>query len=468
MKPKKIESRSFYFKTRCGHKQYESSNSKVKKDKLPKLEIKKSVIKIEKLNDLLNFDASERNKALTDYKQVNYSKINSDNQNTKGRNRINNTSLDQNNLKNENKNILFSQREHFSRKFSKYNNVQRKLNAKFKSTYNSSGKFDPSSTKYKAFVNSNQNKKNKSLLKHSLCNVGLKKIIYVDEEKNDNKSSLSKRLICSQGFKKEMKTVRSAVCANLPGKGTYNHRFAYDEALKLHQKGINVDVLYKVKSINNSIYLINGEFLLSNNNDNHSRTHTDRLNKKKLDDDKMKREELIEAQKVEENEKIMSSKIAAEQRAKSEREKILKREELIRKQNLLKAEKKLRADRINEMASAAEEEKRIADEQVRNMRFGKKVQEKDNQKQDNRGVKIEQLQRQQFREKLALKYKNNNYKNTCTTANNKNEINYHTANTCEILDVSISELSIFIITFKICFIIVGNFLLLSHQLTLSK
>jgi len=50
----------------------------------------------------------------------------------------------------------------FSRKFSKYKDVRRRLKAKFKSTYKSSGKFDQSSTKYKAYINKNKNKKNKS------------------------------------------------------------------------------------------------------------------------------------------------------------------------------------------------------------------------------------------------------------------------------------------------------------------
>lgn len=441
MKPKKIESRNFVRKTRCGNKQYESPNSKVKKNQLPKLEIKKSVIKIKKLNGLSNLDAGEGKKALTDFKQVNYSKIDLGKQNTKCKNTIINTSVGQNNSRNGKNNILFLQRKDFSRKFSKYNDVHRKLNAKFKSTYNSSGKFDVSSTKYKAFVNSNQNKKNKSLLKHSLCNLGSKNLKRVDDDKKKNKSSLPKRSICSQDFKKEMKTVTSAVCANLPGKGTYNHRFAYDQALKLHQKGINVDVLYKVKSTDDSIYLINGEFLLSSNSVSQSRTRREKLqsNKKKLVDDKMKREELIKAQEIEKNRKNILSKVA-EKRAKSEREKILRQEEIIRKQNLWKEEKKLRADRLNEIANAAAEEKRLADEHVRNMRFAKKLQEKDKQKQDmevnNRDEKLEQLKRQQFRQKLAMRFKNNDRRNTCTIENNKHEMN-HTANTCERYNVSI-------------------------------
>lgn len=319
MKPVKlVRSRRTIWKQRCFRdpKQYKLNVLKGDKDKLLKLKSNKSVIKIRKPQE-----------------------------NEKGKNEIN-EKLQQNksNIKKINR---ISSKIMFSRKFSRYKDVQKKLKPKFKSTYKSSGNFNELSTNYNAYVNSNQNKKYKSYLKYSMCNF------------NHN---------CHI---KEVKKKKSGVlCQELPGKGTYNHRFAYDTALKFHQKGIDVNVLYKVKNKTDSIYVINGEFLLSS--DKRSRRNKSRQSRSKSQDninddielsdgqkliDKEEAQWLEElAKKQEENKKRNKrlAKIALMEKAKLERERKSKKEDLKRKQKLRETEKKLRADKINKLLKAKE------------------------------------------------------------------------------------------------------------------
>eukprot|EP00102_Acyrthosiphon_pisum_P010427 XP_008178733.1 PREDICTED: uncharacterized protein LOC100574056 isoform X2 [Acyrthosiphon pisum] len=236
----------------------------------------------------------------------------------------------------------------FSRKFSKYKDVQQKLKAKFKSNYNSSGKFDQSSTKYKAYVNKNKNKKNKSFLKYSMC---------------------------SFGFNREILKKKRTVCPELPGKGTYNHRFAYDDALQLQRKGIEVDVLYKVKNKTDSIYVINGEFLWTKNKRSaiSSKKPKAVLNTAdKIRQEQKLTESLISlslqekaelAKMLKENaRKKRLAKMVLLQKAEVEREKKLRLEEFIRKRDLENIEKDLRAKELSKMLTEKSLKKRANDQ----------------------------------------------------------------------------------------------------------
>lgn len=291
----------------------------------------------------------------------------------------------------------------FSRKFSKYKDVHQKIKAKFKSTYKSSGKFDQSSTKYKAYVNKNKNKKNKSFLKYSMCSFGF------------NKEILKKK--------------STVVCPELPGKGTYNHRFAYDEALQLQRKGIEVDVLYKVKNKTDSIYVINGEFLWTKNKPSCTSLKQSKKPKVILDTDKIteeqtldnlqwisirEKEELAKIQKANEREKKLA-KLVLIQRAEEERKKKLKQEDFIRKRDLGEIEKALRGRQIKKMLR----EKSLREKNAREEEMNKKKMETDRANVEMEKLRL--LKLQQIRESI----KHNNDSTNIT--DNKEEINIENA-----------------------------------------
>lgn len=338
MKPVKlVQSKRMIWKQRCFRdpKQYKLNVFKGDKDKLLKLKNNKSVIQIRKPHP----EAEEAKKS---------------DKKIKSKHEIN-EKLHQNNKSNVKKIKKISSKVIFSRKFSRYKDVQQKLKPNFKSTYKTSGNFNEYSTHYNAYVNSNQNKRNKSFLKYSMCNISTRNC-----------------------YKKEVKKKKcNKLCQDLPGKGTYNHRFAYDTALKMHQKGIDVNVLYKVKNKTDSIYVINGEFLLSNDkrsdtgytrrHNRHSKTKSqdginDDLNNKELSDaqkllekeEALWLEELAKTQEENKKRKKRLARIALMQKAKLEREKKTKKEDFNRKQNLRETEKKLRADKINKIIKAKE------------------------------------------------------------------------------------------------------------------
>lgn len=351
MKPKKVMGskcmiRESLLKCINSCKQLKLRKIKSKNDKIRLLKTTMSVINVKKR--IKNYEAGENEKSCN-YKPVDLSKRIIANKIEKHKIQTNEQFQCPNNIEPKKK-IKKIPSKIFSRKFSKYKDVQRKLKAKFKSNYKSIGKFDQSSTKYKAYVNKNKNKKNKSLLKYSMC---------------------------SFGFNREILKKKRTVCPELPGKGTYNHRFAYDDALKLHRKGIEVDVLYKVKNKTDSIYVINGEFLWTKN----KRTATSTSSKKtkvvintadKITQEQKLTESLISisiqekaelAKMLKENErKKRLAKMVLLQKAEVEREKKLRLEEFIRKRDLENIEKDLRAKELSKMLLEKSLKKKANDE----------------------------------------------------------------------------------------------------------
>jgi hypothetical protein len=330
-------------------KQLKLQKFKSKNDKIRFLKTKTSLINVKK--KIKNYEAGEDEKSCN-IKLVDLSKRIRANKIDKHKNEINEKfqcSNIPNNMKTQNINKKMPSKI-FSRKFSKYKDVQKKLKAKFKSTYKSSGKFDQSSTNYKSFINKNKNKKNKSFLKYSMC---------------------------SFGFNKEILKKKRTVCPELPGKGTYNHRFAYDEALKLQQEGIEVDVLYKVKNKTDSIYVINGEFLWTKNkrpsncfNKSSKKSKVILATADKITEEKnldkslisiQEKAELAKIQKANEHKKRLA-KMVLMRKAELEREKKLKHEEFIRKRKLEIIEKDLRAKELSKMLREKSLKKKVNDE----------------------------------------------------------------------------------------------------------
>jgi len=186
--------------------------------------------------------------------------------------------------------------------------------------------------------------------------------------------------MCSFGFNREIQKKKRTVCPELPGKGTYNHRFAYDDALQLQRKGVEVDVLYKVKNKTDSIYVINGEFLWTKN----KRSATcfksskkpkvvlntaEKINQnQKLAESLMsisihERAELAKMLKESERKKRLA-KMVLFQKAEAEREKKLKLEELIRKRDLENIEKDLRAKELSKMLTEKSLKKKENEEKL--------------------------------------------------------------------------------------------------------
>lgn len=390
MKPatKMIETKRKQWEPWCmsGHKKDESRIRKVKKYKLNS---KKSAIKMQ-LNKLLKPEAGEGEKSFL-FKRVNFPNVNVDNLKTKNKNEA--IEKRHQNIKNEK--ILKKMSSHmvFSRTFSKYNgSVQQKLKAEFKSNFKSSGKYDEQSSKYKAYIKKNRNKKNKSLLKYSMC---------------------------SSGFNNEIKKKkRTVLCPDLPGKGTYNHRFAYDEALRLHKKGIDVDVLYKVKNKTDSIYVINGEFLWTKNSRRSSKLHKakskldtisveqNRINEKIEQLNRLKKSEETNAKWLKNNdpEKQRLARIASIQRANELREKEQLYEELDRKRTMRELQKQLRAVELQKMLMR----NMLKANKPNNKQIGKKLSV--NEKQKIEEIKIDdanRLWRLKIHQNLAANYKKN-------------------------------------------------------------
>lgn len=258
-----------------------------------------------------------------------------------------------------------SSRAVFRRKFSKYSDVPRKLKSKFKS---SSGKCDRNSVRYKVYVNKDPNKKYKSFLKHSMCSFGF-----------------------HNGVKKKKRTVP---CPDLPGKGAYNHRFAYGEALRLHQKGSEADVLYKVKNKTNSVYVINGEFLSMGNDRldgsskerNHANSPEQMDGNLKADEEKLLcSEELAKMHETNAIEEQERAKLDAKRISKAEKEKKKKYEEFVRKQKFRETEKKLRTEQLTKMLNEKSLKKKA--EKKQNILKKQKILDAYNEK---RNAKIEQ------------------------------------------------------------------------------
>lgn len=296
----------------------------------------------------------------------------------------------------------------FKRKFSKYNDVGHKLEAKFQSTYKNCGQFDHSWTKYKAYMNKNKNKKNKSYLKYAICSSSP----------------------CGNLIKKKR---TAPACADLPGKGFYNHRVAYDEALQLHKKGIDVDVLYKVKNNKtDSIYVVNGGFLHSKNTKGFRRSKKHKfgsdmndINRNRIDDDdntindekhSSSEEEALwlakraKIRKDKETRKNKSVNIASVDRKNAEEEKNEKLEKFLRDQKIKEADEEFRTEELREIAHAKTSKKpRNQEQEARNdkgkLRVETNQQNTDLREQMNRSTKMKNSKRSRSQQNL-LAHKN--------------------------------------------------------------
>lgn len=373
-----------------------------------------SINKKVKLNHTLETKVSERKKMFTS-NSVDISKVHAADQKPK-------KPIDEKLLKkNVNGGKTISKtisRSVFHRQFSKYDGVQHKLKSKFKSPYQGSGKINQNSTNYKAFFDQNQKGEKKLFFKNSMCSFRFK-------ENNSRKKN-------------------AALCPNLPGEGTYNHRLAYDEALKLHQKGVDVGVLYKVKTKTNSTYLINGEFLLMSNNrlvkplrKTKGQTNAKTKPQKKIEenDELVKRQNksgkeeealllVAEMQKLNNERKQKLSRIASVQRAKAEKEKIMKLEDFLRKQTLRGTEKKLRSEQLTKelRENALKKKNKRKEEEMQRKRLSaqRAKEEREKIKMDLANKKMEKLKQSKLQRTLQFKYKIDN--NTNCTINNKQEI----------------------------------------------
>jgi len=375
-------------------KQLKLQKIKSKNDKIRLLKTKMSVLNVQKR--IKNYEAGE-NEKYCNYKPVDLSKTIIANKIVKHCKIKTNEQYQCPNNMEPKKTTKKIPSKIFSRKFSKYKDVQQKLKAKFKSNYNSSGKFDQSSTKYKAYVNKNKNKKNKSFLKYSMC---------------------------SFGFNREVLKKKRTVCPELPGKGTYNHRFAYDDAMQLQRKGIEVDVLYKVKNKTDSIYVINGEFLWTKNKRSAISSKKPKAVINTADEIKKEQkltESLISlslqekaelAKMLKENAlKKRLAKMVLLQKAEVEREKKLRLDEFIRKRDLENIEKDLRTKELSKMLTEKLLKKKAKDE-------------KRNQKQIEIDIakynEMGKLRRLKLQQNIASINKNNDDMNT---TNNEQVIN---------------------------------------------
>lgn len=397
---KNIGPKRVILKSPCDRDYYDDRHKSRNDGRPPvKSSAKNSVVNNKKLNILSNPEAGNRNIIGCSKSSVH--------QKTKSRSKINKTALFRDNRNNAIKKI--SSNLIFTRRFSRYNDVRGKLKGdKFKSTYENSGQFDETSTNYKSYV---RKPRNKSFLKYSTCS-GLK----LNEKVNKKKK-------------------RTGLCSDLPGTGTYNHRFAYDQALKLHAKGVDVDVLYKVKNKSDSIYVINGAFARTNNKrppasrylnalDTSKLTNNQRTNcgkketngdalveaqkgmkKNEGKDDALWLEELAKKRKIEEEKRKRISEI---KNAKIEKENKQKRKELIRKQNLREAEKNLRATQLSKLLN----EQNLGRKKIETKPT---IGETTNRKMEDDQMKIEHLKeeerkliRQKLQQCLASKFKKNN------------------------------------------------------------
>lgn len=308
-------------------KKPKSPNQKGEKYTLPKLNSKKSSPIKMQLNKVLQIEAGKEKKSFP-FKQMACPKENLANFKTKNKNEMIKKPCHYINIHNEK--TLKKSPSHivYSRKFSKYNEcIQKKLKAEFKSNFKSSGKFDKQSNKYKAYIKKNRNENNKSLLKYS---------------------------ICSSRFNEVKKKKRTNLCSDLPGKGTYNHRFAYDEALQLNKQGIDVDVMYKVKNKTDSIYVINGEFLRPKNVQRLSKQQKDKSvinNISKVQNPIYEESGFEEMTKLKKNDlhlqKQNSTRIGSIQKAKAKTGKERINEELNIKRELKELQAQLEAEKRN-------------------------------------------------------------------------------------------------------------------------
>ncbi|VVC28908.1 Hypothetical protein CINCED_3A024101 [Cinara cedri] len=305
-------------------------------------------------------------------------------QKTKSQSKINKTALFRDNRNNTIHKI--SSNLIYTRRFSRYTDVQKRLKTnKFKSTNENIGKFDENSTNYKLYVNTNTNKKNKPLLKYSIC-------VDLNEKRKTNK--------------------RTGLCSDLPGKGTYNHRFAYDQALKLHAQGVDVDVLYKVKNSLDSVYVVNGTFPIIKQENNmvelQKPDEPKKRKKKNKDEAALRLEEYNKNLELEEENRKRLLALEELKKEKLERQKQLKREELIRKQKIREAEREQLSKLLNIKSDENKAKKKLDTKLSKdNKRRAREEQmERDRLKyidEENR-----KLMRQKMKQCLALKFQKNN------------------------------------------------------------
>lgn len=344
-------------------------------EKLPSLIVKKSIADVTQLNNSSKPDKRKK-VTITSVEETGFQKGNQvGNRKIKPTSNVN-RKLKTNNTNNNKTVQRISSKVVFNRTFFKYDDVQRKLKAKFQSAYKSNGKFDPNSTKYKAYINKKLNKKNKLLLKYSTCNA--KKI-------------------------KTNKRIR--LCSDLPGKGTYNHRFAYDDALQLHKKGIDVDVLYKVKNKTDSVYVINGEFVWSKNKRSDAFSS---LSNRNADD-------VAKSQTSIEEEALGSKELDKIQKVDKETEKNLRQHNAEREKRNKEMESKLLAEKLdrhrmlrgNEAKQNYLEEEEEKEMKTRLRETKQKMNDEQTQKDiEYANAEIEkQKKRLEFRQYLTLKLK---------------------------------------------------------------
>lgn len=359
-------------------------------EKLPSLIVKKSISDVTQLINSSKPEFDKRKKGtITSVEETGFQKDNQVNRKIKPTSNVNKKQKT-NNTNNDKTVQRISSKIVFNRTFFKYDDVQRKLKAKFKSAYKSDGKFDPNSTKYKAYINKKVNKKNKLLLKYSTCNA-----------------------------EKIKKNKRMRLCSDLPGKGTYNHRFAYDDALQLYKKGIDVDVLYKVKNKTDSVYVINGEFLWAKN----KRSNAFSSSNRSADEDVAKSQTLIEEEALD-----TVQKFDKEMEKKLQQIALAKRKTAERKKPNKEMEKKLFSEKLdrhrllrgNEMKQnyLEEEEENKMNTMLRKTMQKINVEQTQKDIEDANAEIEKQNERQEFRQYLILKLK----KIKANIANNCNKL----------------------------------------------
>lgn len=385
MKPTKIVRGKYTYESPCARdrsKHVTHREPKRTNEKLSSVIDKKSIADVTQLNNSSKPEFEKRKKVfITPIEETGFQKENPVNRKIKPTSNVN-RKLKINNTNNDKTVQRISSKVIFNRTFFKYDDIQRKLKAKFKSTYKSNGKFDPNSTKYKAYINKKLNKKNKSLLKYSICNT--------KESKKKN---------CTR------------LCSDFPGKGTYNHRFAYDDALQLHKKGIDIDVLYKVKNKTDSIYVINGEFLWAKNKrsdaflslSNQSADKDVAKSQISMEEEALGSKELDRVQKVDKEMEKNLQQIALARQKNAEREKQNKEMESKLLVEKLDRHRLLRGNEVKQ--NNLEEEEEETKTKLRNTK--KKINDEQTQKDiEYANAEIEkQKNRLEFRQYLTLKFK---------------------------------------------------------------
>lgn len=367
-------------------------------EKLPSLIVEKSIADVTQLNNSSKPEFDKRKKVtIISVEETGFQKGNQVNRKIKPTSNVN-KKLKTNNTNNDKTVQRISSKVVFNRTFFKYDDVQRKLKAKFKSAYKSDGKFDPNSTKYKAYINKNVNKKNKLLLKYSTCNA-----------------------------EKIKKNKRIRLCSDLPGKGTYNHRFAYDDALQLHKKGIDVDVLYKVKNKTDSIYVINGEFLWGKNkrsgafsSSNRSADEDVAKSQTSIEEEALGSKELNRVQKVEKEMDKNVQQIALESQKNKEKKKQNKEMESKLLAEKLDNYRLLRGNEAKQNYLEEEEEKEMKTTSRETKQ--KIIDEKTQKDIEYANAEIEkQKKRMEFRQYLTLKLKKIKEMNAANNCNKPQE-----------------------------------------------